>query len=181
MAITVEMRLGPEVEAAVIQVWEALARSGMNRSMLDSGARPHVTLAISDRVDLAALEGATMAFAASLLPVRLTLSSVGLFATAEGVMFFGVTVTHSLLEAHAEFSRIFAAHARQPYAYYRPGTWVPHCTLAAGLAEEQVGDAVAIARRQALPLYGTAHELALTEVGDFTARTLTVFQIGRPA
>jgi len=181
MAFVVEMHWGPETEEAVFDTWQALAAMGVDRSMLDSGARPHVTLAISDHVDQHGLAEATAAFAAMLQPVRLTLSSIGLFPTAEGVLFYGVTVTHALLELHDAYSRVFAAHARQPYAYYRPGTWVPHCTLAIGLTLDQVGGALGIIRQRALPLYGMAHELGLIEVEGGLARTLALFQIGRPA
>jgi len=181
MAFAVELHLGPETETAVYDTWQALAALGIDRSMLDSGARPHVTLAISDHVDQRGLEDATAAFAATLQPVRLTLSSVGLFPTAENVLFYGVSVTHALLELHDAYSRVFAAHARQPYAYYRPGTWVPHCTLAMGLMPDQLTGALAVVRRNSLPLYGMAHELGFIEIADGLARTLTVFQIGRPA
>ncbi len=148
--------------------------------MGDIGVRPHVTLADSDHVDLHALEAATATFAASTLPFRLTLSSVGLFSTAEGVLFFGVTVSRALLEMHAEYSRIFSYHARQPNAYYRLGAWVPHVTLAMGLPEAQVSEALAIVRRVPLPIHGSVPELSLVRVpDDGPVETLGVFQLGR--
>ena len=36
--------------------------------------------------------------------------------------------------------------------HYRPGTWVPHCTLATDMEPDQFGTALAIAGRVSLPL-----------------------------
>ena len=67
--------------------------------------------------------------AATPLP-RLTLSSLGAFVAPEVVLFLGVTPTRELLALNV------AVHARLDRAgvsvrpIYRPGSYVPHCTLA---------------------------------------------------
>ena len=177
MSYATVLHFDPATEDAVYAVWDELA-GVVDRPMRDIGVRPHITLADSDHVDLPALEAATATFAASALPFRLTLSSVGLFSTAEGVLFFGVTVSRALLELHAEYSRIFGRHARQSSAYYRLGAWVPHVTLAMGLTEGQIGEALAIARRVPLPLLGSVPEMSLVRVPDGPVETVGLFQLG---
>ncbi|MBX7251331.1 MAG: 2'-5' RNA ligase family protein [Candidatus Promineofilum sp.] len=167
----------PAMEDAVYTVWDAL-ETVVDQPMRASGIRPHVTLTSGDHIDEGALAAALATFAASTQPFRLTLSSVGLFATGEGVLFFGVTVSRALLELHAEYSRIFGRAVRQADAYYRLGAWVPHCTLAMGLRPEQVGEAVAIARRAPLPLHGNVAEMALVRVPNGPVETLGLFQLG---
>lgn len=181
MGYAIVLYLDPAVEDGVRGVWEALAAAGVDSSMADGPIRPHITLAVSDHIEMAGLKEATARFTASRPPFRLTLSHIGLFPTAEGVLFYGVTLTHTLLEVHGEFSRIFARYARQPYAYYRAGAWVPHCTLATGLSPNHFGEAIAIARRPALPLYGSVHQMGLVNVAADTAESLDVFQMGNPA
>ena len=179
MSYATVLHFDPATEDAVYAIWDALAGLAA-RSMGDSGIQPHVTLADSEHVDLHALEAATATFAASTLPFRLALSSVGLFSTDEGVLFFGVTVSRALLELHAEYSRIFGYHARQPNAYYRLGAWVPHVTLAMGLAEAQVSEALAIVRRVPLPIHGSVPELAIVRVpGDSPVETVGLFKLGQ--
>jgi 2'-5' RNA ligase len=177
MSYATVLHFDPATEDAVYGVWDELA-GVVERPMRDIGVRPHITLADSDHVDLPALEAATATFAASALPFRVALSSLGLFATTEGVLFFGVTVSRALLELHAEYSRIFGRHARQPNAYYRLGAWVPHVTLAMGLAEPQLAEALAIARRAPLPLHGSVPEMSLVRVPDGPVETLGLFQLG---
>lgn len=181
MSYAVVLHLDPAAEEVVNSVWSALSAASLGRSPAESGVRPHVTLASAEHIDQRALESATAVFAASLPSLRVTLSSIGLFNTEEGVLFFGVTVNQALLNAHAEYGRIFGHHARQPQAYFRAGTWVPHCTLATELQPARLGDALAVVRRTPLPLYATAHELALYHVPTGPVEILSVFQIGRPA
>lgn len=180
MSYATVLHFDPATEDAVYALWDELAGI-VDRPMRDIGVRPHITLADSDHIDQHALETATATFAASTLPFRVALSNVGLFSTAEGVLFFGVTVSRALLELHAEYSRIFGRHARQPNTYYRLGAWVPHVTLAMGLAEAQIGEALAIARRAALPIHGTVHEMSLVRVPDGPVETLGLFQLGKGA
>ena len=67
-------------EDAVYSVWDALD-AVVDQPMRDHGIRPHVTLTSGDHIDEGALAAALATFAASTQPFRLTLSSVGLFAT----------------------------------------------------------------------------------------------------
>ena len=180
MSYATVLHFDPTTEDAVYAVWDELA-GVVDRPMRDIGIRPHITLADSDHIDLTDMEAATATFAASTLPFRLTLSSVGVFSTDEGVLFFGVTVSRALLELHAEYSRIFGRHARQPNAYYRLGAWVPHVTLAMGLQASQLAAALAVARRMPLPLLGSVPEMSLVRVPGGLVETLGLFQLGVPA
>ncbi len=180
MSYATILHFDPATEDAVYAIWDAL-EAVVDQPMRDLAVRPHITLATSDHIDQHALAAATATFAASALPFRVALSSIGLFATDEGVLFYGVTVSRALLELHAEYSRIFGHHARQPNAYYRLGAWVPHVTLTMGLDEARIGEALAIARRAPLPLHGTVHEISIVRVPDGPVETLGLFQLGAPA
>jgi 2'-5' RNA ligase len=180
MSFATVLHFDPATEDAVYAVWDAL-EAVVDRPMRDLAVRPHITLASSEHIDQRALAGATATFAPSTLPFRVGLSSVGLFSTAEGVLFFGVTVSRALLELHAEYSRIFGYHARQSNAYYRLGAWVPHVTLAMGLAAAQIGEALAIARRAPLPIHGMVNEMSIVRVPDGPVETLGLFQLGKGA
>ncbi len=95
MSYATILHFDPATEDVVYALWDALAGL-VERPLRDSGVRPHVTLANGDHIDQSALLAATATFAASARPFRLVLSSIGLFATDEGVLFLGVTVSRAL-------------------------------------------------------------------------------------
>jgi 2'-5' RNA ligase len=180
MSLFVALTLEPAADLAVRRIWNALAETGINRAMLDSNCPPHVTLGDGLPTDRDALVDQLADFAASATPFPLVLSSVGSFSTAGGVLFYGVTVTRPLLELHAAFDRLFAHHVRRPNAYYRVGTWVPHCTLAMGLSAEQHAAALAVARSLSLPLVSRIAELVVGEAEQARCRMLAAYALGGP-
>jgi 2'-5' RNA ligase superfamily len=97
--------------------------------------------------------------------VRLTLASVGLFPGV--AVFLAPTVTADLLGLHAGFHRRFARLGQGSWDHYRPGTWVPHCTLVTDMEPDQFAGALAIAARVPRPL-----ECRLVEVGIVEFRPL---------
>jgi hypothetical protein len=47
-------------------------------------------------------------------------------------------VDSELLAVHSAIHDILARKVKHPSAYFLPGHWVPHCTLAQGLTDEQM-------------------------------------------
>ncbi len=157
MPYALELALDPASAAIVHRVWQELGDAGIDY-MARSGAHPHVSFGIWETIDREGAQAELARFAAETPPVSLTFASVGLFPRA--AVFLAPTVTADLLELHAGFHRRFARFGRAPWEYYRPGVWVPHCTLAMELGADRLGDALAIAGRAPLPF-----EARLVEVG----------------
>jgi 2'-5' RNA ligase len=107
-------------------------------------ARPHLTLAIVNQLDPEALEPVLREFCQSTPPIPLHLAAVGAFPTPEGVVYLAPVVTRPMLAAHAKLCRLLDDAGAPPVPYYRPESWVPHCTVAINLKPEQVGGAVSI-------------------------------------
>ena len=157
MPYAFELALDPASAAVVRRAWRELADAGIGY-VATSGARPHVTLGIWDGLDLERAEAELARFAAETSSVQLTFASVGLFPGV--AVFLAPTVTVELLALHTAFHRRFARLGQAAWEHYRPGAWVPHCTLATDLEPDRFGDALAIAARAPLPL-----ESGLVEVG----------------
>ena len=163
---------------SVTRIWERLAEAGVSRSMLKEGYRPHWSFAVSDELDVEALAVDLAAFMRGWRPLTTTLSSIGAFPTSEGAVFYGVTVTDALLDLHREFFRIFEPRAGGAWSYYRPGIWVPHCTLGYGLDPDQVGAAFRIAMEAKLPLDCRTVEVALVDVTAAACQPLRSWRVG---
>jgi len=160
MPYAVELALDPESAAVVRRAWRAMNDAGI-AYVAGSGARPHVSLGIWDTLDHDRAEAELKRFAAETSPVRLTFASVGLFPGV--AVFLAPAVTAELLDLHAGFHRRFERFGQASWDHYRPGAWVPHCTLATDLEPDQFGSALAIAGRVPLPLGCRLVEVGIVE------------------
>jgi len=165
MPYAIELALDPDSAAVVRRIWRELADAGIEY-MAGSGARPHVSFGIWESLDRDRAEAELTRFAAETSPIRVTFASVGLFPRV--AVFLAATATADLLDLHAGFHSRFFQLGQAPWEHYRPGVWVPHCTLAIDLEPDRFGDALAIAGRLALPL-----EARLIEVGIVEFRPVT--------
>lgn len=172
MPFAVELYFDATTDTTVRQIWKAMADAGISASMLQADFRPHVSLGVCHQLDAEGLIHALSPFVTTLAPFPLSLSSIGIFPTSEGVIFLGVTVTQQLLDMHAAFYQIFEKYASNRLEYYQTGVWVPHCTLAFDLSLDRLADAVTVCGQTALPILGYVQEIGLVDVAPTHCRTL---------
>jgi 2'-5' RNA ligase len=153
------------VTEATIRRLGALVANGMQADLFVGDLRPHVSLGVCETLVPDGFRSDFMAFAAATRPLDFTLSSVGVFPNGEmNVLFLAPIVTGDLLGLHASFHAIFAKYAASLQAYYLPGNWVPHCTLALNLPGDRVAAAVDTSMRAAgLPIAGRFESVGLIQ------------------
>lgn len=61
--------------------------------------------------------------------------------------------------------------------YYTVGQWVPHCTLAFGLSEDQIAETVTVCRQMDLPVSTEIRGIGVVEVSPTGCRTLSSFSL----
>lgn len=147
MGYAIELNLSEDSAARVVRLWERLARAGINSAMLDLGAQPHISLAVLAHLDPEVLRVDLRQFAEATPPLQVVLNSAGAFPTAEGVVFLAPAVTRELLAVHGRLHSLLKDREVECVAYYRPGKWVPHCTVAMGVAPDKLGAALALCLR----------------------------------
>lgn len=147
MGYAIELNLSKGSAARVVKLWEGLARESINSTMLDLAAQPHISLAVFEHLDPAALREDLNRFAEATRPLSVVLSYAGTFPTAEGVVFLAPVVTQELLEVHGRLHRFLRDRGVVCAEYYQPGKWVPHCTVAIGVAPDKIGAATEICAR----------------------------------
>ncbi|MGD8394227.1 MAG: 2'-5' RNA ligase family protein [Candidatus Eiseniibacteriota bacterium] len=126
----VELYFDAAAETRVRGLWQRLADAGVNDVMATIGARPHLSLAVYDRLDPAPVCEALRRFATTVPDLSSLLGAFGTFPGEEGVVFTSPVVTSELLSLHARYHGCFAHLDAACLAYYRPGRWFPHCTVA---------------------------------------------------
>ena len=166
MNFAIELCLDEHAEARIREIWERIERAGLPSRLLEFGHTPHVSLGVCAQLDPAAFAKRLAEFAAGQPKLHATLVSLGTFSNREGVVFLGVIATRELVEMHARFDALFAAGARDLWEYYRPGRWVPHCTLTTALDREQVVSALRVCAEVVLPIQATLESVAIVENPD---------------
>ena len=177
MPFVAELYFDPSTKERIHGAWKALDEAGISDSMPKGGYRPHISLGVCDHLETDPLAQELSIFSAGISPFRLSFPNIGVFSTSEGVVYLGATVSAQLLKVHTAFHEIFKKYAKEQREYYTVGRWVPHCTLAFGLSEHQIAEAVTVCRQIDLPVSTEVKEIGVVKVSPMGCQTLAAFSL----
>jgi len=160
MAFAIELALDEDSATPVRALWRRLAEAGI-RFMAESGAEPHVSLVIWDRLDVARATPEVAALAAATAPVELSFTHVAAFGAE--VVYLAPAPSARLADLQARVHARFAPLGDAGWPHYEPAAWVPHCTLAMDLGSIGAATALALASSLALPLDARLTRVAIVE------------------
>ncbi|MFF5173215.1 2'-5' RNA ligase family protein [Micromonospora sp. NPDC000089] len=170
MVAALELYLDTDATRRIRALWDALEDEGVQslRSLLDRRHRPHVSLAVAPRFDPDAVAEA-LAGTVVAAPLRLSFQYAGQFVGR--VLWLGATPTAELLAHHALVHERLARAGVELTGHYRPGRWVPHCTLSMRVPNALLTAAV---RRclEVLPVEATVVGAALADHARGISRPL---------
>ncbi|HEX4705546.1 MAG TPA: 2'-5' RNA ligase family protein [Pseudonocardiaceae bacterium] len=106
--------------------------------------RPHLTFAAAGAIPPAARKNLAADLAMLAMP-NLWLYVLGTFPAGENALILGAVTDAELLAVHVAMHDSLAGRARDPWAHYLPGAWVPHCTLAQDITPSQLAAGFAAA------------------------------------
>ena len=86
-----------------------------------------------------------------------------LFSADPPVLVLAVAPAPELIALQARVSAALAAAEVDVWPHYRPGTWLPHCTLSMGVPTEMVADALAACLASPMPVRARLRAAALTD------------------
>jgi 2'-5' RNA ligase len=137
MAHALELFFDPGSEAEIKKVWDQLEAAGLPSlaTRTHRRHRPHVTLAVAERIETSRLQNVRDRVAATRLDM--TLYSPAVFQRS-GVLYLSVVPTMALLQLHREVYTALDGRLVSPWSTYSVDAWVPHCTLAQGLTRPQL-------------------------------------------
>ncbi|OBF03211.1 hypothetical protein A5730_22270 [Mycobacterium sp. ACS4054] len=147
MVHSIELLFDGETEATIRGLWDALADAGIP-SQAPAG-RPHVTLAVADRI--ADEADAALGPLTGRLPLGCGVGASLLLGRSNAILARLVVPSAELLEFHAEVHRLAGEHlAPAPAPTSLPGQWTPHVTLARRVGGPALSRALRIAGRPPL-------------------------------
>jgi hypothetical protein len=131
MGYAIKCYFSQETAEPIYAIWNALANAGLATFLKESGSRPGITLCVWEDGQENSLLELLHTFAKSRpeLP-KISTFGVGAFPTNPSQVFLGITTTAELLSFHREFHKTKPSLTTNGSAYYQPGAWVPHSTLA---------------------------------------------------
>lgn len=152
MPYAIELYLDKEASAKVREIHLLLKKNGIR---IDEGTEPHVSLCIYEDLPIREFEKELRLFAGKIEPFEVVFTHVASFQTAEPVIFLAPEVSQKLLDVHLQFNDDFSKYNDAVWDYYRPQTWVPHCTLCMGLTRDMYIRAQEILKDVGLPIKAT--------------------------
>ncbi|MFE6924271.1 2'-5' RNA ligase family protein [Nocardia sp. NPDC057663] len=119
-------------DAAVRELWSRLEDAGLSSLATRSHQRhhPHVTLAVAEQFEV---DDRARQLLGEIPGSELTMPVLGTFPGELAVLFLGVTANTALLDTHSAVHAAITTGSTGLWDHYRPGNWVPHCTLAMDL------------------------------------------------
>jgi len=146
-----------EADAAVRALWAKL-------DAIEPGARkfpPRLTLAGASDIPRRTREALRAELRLVAVP-NIWFAALSTFAGSENVLMLAAVTDGELLAVHSAVHDVLAGKVRNPDAYFLPGSWMPHCTLAAG-----IGDAAVVAGFGAVfpvePIRARARQVAVVD------------------
>ncbi|HEY8472690.1 MAG TPA: 2'-5' RNA ligase family protein [Natronosporangium sp.] len=161
MAAALELYLDGAASRRVRALWDALEAAGVPtlRELTHRRHKPHISLAVAQRLDPAKVEAAlTGVPMCPPLPVRLDYA--GQFVGR--VLWLGPTPTAELLAYHATVHHRLAAAGVEVDPLYHPGVWVPHCTVSMRVPRPLIAEAVRLCL-EVLPIPATLTGAAVAD------------------
>ncbi|MFI1996531.1 2'-5' RNA ligase family protein [Actinoplanes sp. NPDC020271] len=169
MVAALELYLDTDATRRVRTLWRALEQEGIpTLGSLHQKHRPHVSLAAARTIDpdaaAEALHGMNVGRGLSL-----RMDFAGQFVGR--VLWLGVTMTPELMEHHRAVLDRLSAGGVEVWEHYRPGLWVPHCTISMRVPNPVMAPAI---RRclEILPLTATVTGASITDHANDIAHPL---------
>jgi 2'-5' RNA ligase len=148
-------------ETAVHALTERLVANGL---AAESSVPPHITLAVCVGLDADGFRSKLAQLAAETPVVHCTLASLGVFPTDEGVIFLAPTTSRVLVDVQEQMIQRLGQSGAQVEPYWIPGSWVPHCTLAAGIPRERVASGLGVIYDAFRPIACELTQVSLVDV-----------------
>jgi 2'-5' RNA ligase len=162
MALAVCLLFDPVTDRAIRQLWARVEGYEGVDTLLTHTHRnhvPHLSYAVLRTFDVDAIQAAVSALPPGpLLPLRF--DAVGVFRRRRAALMPAASA--DLLARQAAVVEAVVATGADLHLHYRPGSWIPHCSLATGVRRAAIGN-LTVAAFDILPLHATATTAALVD------------------
>lgn len=141
----------PELERAIIEVWDELKEKGISAYASQvKNRRPHITLGDGQQLDPVRFSEDFVRYYRDHKPIEVRLASIGSFIRT-GILYYSPVLSEELTALHRDFHKQFLPPDGNESSLYRPGSWIPHCTIANRLSTEEQLKAFELVKDREIP------------------------------
>lgn len=181
MAVDICLFLDRDSEERIRKVWRVLRTRGISSPLLRSGGKPHLTLGIWDDLDQATVLPRIERLAGELNAFQVTFSALATFGTSGGSVFLCPAITPALITVHDRLYGLLGDVSDSSEGYYRPGCWVPHCSLTLGTPPADLPGAYSICMEMiSLPIHGWIREIGMITFDEGGFCSFRSYSLGAP-
>jgi hypothetical protein len=162
MALAVCLLFDPVTDRAMRQLWARLEDcDGVSTLLTHTHRRhvPHLSYAVLRTYDVEAVQAAVVALPEG-PPISLRFDAVGVFRRRRAALMPAAST--GLLRRQEAVVEAVVATGADLHLHYRPGSWIPHCSLATGVRRAAIGE-MTVAAFDILPLHAWATTAALVD------------------
>jgi 2'-5' RNA ligase len=143
MGFSLNLKASNSSALALTELWDAVGAFEETPSMRALNYPPHLTLAIydTDQLSETARENAIARAARGQTELQLTFDRIGVFEGPPLVLWAAPGPQKALLHMHQAIHDVIDSAFCRPH--YRPGFWIPHCTLGMNIRPDRRADAMA--------------------------------------
>jgi len=146
MACAINIRSDNDTADQIRSLWGDASLLEQLPSMDSLNYPPHLTLAVYDELDSSLAVEAVKEIFTGFKTQTIRFERLGMFeATHALILWAAPSISSEMIHAHGQIHKIIDANLCRPN--YRPGAWVPHCSLATSVPTTRKEEAVAFANR----------------------------------
>jgi len=160
MLYALELFFDAASEERIRSYWQRME----NDYLIRVRSTPHITIGIFEDIPLERACDELRKAASNIAPFPVTFQSIGMFTHPGMHLFLTPVVTQELLALHKSLFEQFSFCDCEQYAYYRPGQWVPHCTVCPAQNADELARAAGILTQAHEPFTAQVTHLAWIEV-----------------
>ncbi len=141
MNYSTELFFDKNSEDKIKEYINLLHKEDIKNTFYDLGALPHISLAVyNDNIDHLELIKKLEIF--QLNKLKIGFKNIGYFCSKENAIFLSPKIHPELLDLHKKYHNEFKRFIKSEWEYYLPENWVPHCTVALDLTDDDFIKAV---------------------------------------
>ena len=161
----------------ISRIMKNICHAGVNPYMLDLCIRPHITLAMFKDTNPQEFSKWLHTYASEIDCFNIKFSSIGAFTTNPSVLFLAPVMEEGFFNLHMRFNVQIKEVASTFENYYLPGSWVPHCTLATSLSQNELHLALDVVVDDFKPFAVTVTQIGFVQCNPF--KEIITYEIGK--